>query len=81
VSSKPRKNLLGILSERIFPCDTCDPLSRGIEMRKCSLQPGHPVARIMMMMSMTACGTVAAMLLTAPAVSPLNAQESLAPTG
>jgi outer membrane protein assembly factor BamA len=48
-------------------------------MRKRSLQVGRPVARIMM--SMTACGTVAAMLLTAPAVSPLNAQESLAPTG
>ena len=48
-------------------------------MRKRSLQLGRPVARIMM--SVTACGTVAAMLLTAPAVSPLNAQESLAPTG
>ena len=50
-------------------------------MKKRTLQLGRPVACIMMSWSLTACGTVAAMLLTAPAVSPLHAQEAPGPTG
>ncbi len=38
-------------------------------------------ARITMSWSMAACGTMAAMLLTAPGLSPLDAQESTGPTG
>ena len=50
-------------------------------MKKRTPQLGRPVARIMMSWSMTACGTVAAMLITARAVSPLHAQGAPAPTG
>ncbi len=50
-------------------------------MKKPTLQLGRSFACIMMSWAMTACGTAAALLLTAPAVSLLNAQESPAPTG
>ncbi len=50
-------------------------------MKKRTLQIGRSFACIMMSWAMTACGTAAALLLTAPAVSLLNAQESPAPTG
>ena len=50
-------------------------------MKKRTLQLERSVACIMMSWSTTAGGTAAAVLLTAPAVSPLNAQESPAPTG
>ncbi len=50
-------------------------------MKKHTPQLGRPVARITMSWSMAARGTMAVMLLTAPAVSPLNAQEPPGPTG
>ncbi len=49
-------------------------------MKRRTLQLGRPVARITMSWSMAALGTMA-VLLTAPAVSPLNAQEPPGPTG
>ena len=50
-------------------------------MRKRTPQLGRPVACAMMLRSMTGCGTVVTMLLTAPVLFPLRAQESPGPTG
>ena len=50
-------------------------------MKKRTPQLGRSFACIMMSWAMTACGTAAALLLTAPAGSLLNAQDPPAPTG